>query len=182
MINQIRIADLAVQQANRLPDLVRDAFCYQKIPLPVVLVHLLAQRAHEQPDQPRLHGVLLNVDLHQLRAPTALLQDRLEGRVGFGGDKGTDLVLGPHAAEDGDDGAVAFEKGCGVGDLGSSVLGEGSAVQVREVEGEVGLEKTWRREEGLALMELHVAPVAEIGAGDFGFAVIERAWSVKLRA
>lgn len=43
-------------------------------------------------------------------------------------------------------------------------------MQIGKVQGKVGFEETWRREEGLALVELHVAPVAEVGAGDFGFA------------
>lgn len=135
--------------------------------MPILLAHLVPQRPGKQLDQHHLHPVLLDVDLHQLHPAAALFEDPVQGRVLLGGDKGLDLVLGPHAAEDGDDGGVAGEEGGGVCFLAG---GQGAAEEVGEVEGEVGFEEAGGREEGFAFVEGEVDPVAEVRAGDFVFA------------
>lgn len=85
----------------------------------------------------------------------------MQTRVGILGDEGVDLVLGPLAAEDRDDGGLATEEGGGV--VWFLVgLEECAAEEVGEEEGHVGFEEAWRREEGFALVVFEVAPVAEV--------------------
>lgn len=88
----------------------------------------------------------------------------MQRRVILGIDKGLGLVLGPEVAVDGDDGGLADQDAGGV--AGFLVLEEGAAVEVGEVEGDVALEGAGRGEEGFALVECHVGPVAEVGFGD----------------
>lgn len=47
---------------------------------------------------------------------------------------------------------------------------EGRAIKVGKVQGAVVLEWSWGRDEGLALVEVKICPIAEVGAGHLGLA------------
>ena len=87
--------------------------------------------------------------------------------VGLLGGEARDLPLGPLAAEDGHDGGAAGEERRRV-TRRLVGLEERLAVEVREEEGELGLEQARGRDEGLAAVELQIAPVAEVGPGYLG--------------
>lgn len=161
LVHQICIADLAVQQADGFADMVRDAAADKKVLVPVLLGEPLAQRAHKEPDEPRLSGIVLVVYTNNLCQVPALLDDLVHRRVGRFGDEAVGLLLGPLAAKDGYDGGLALEERRGV--LCSLVvLHDGLAVQVREVKGQFPFEKARKGQKRLALVVLQIAPVAEI--------------------
>ena len=163
-VHQVHIADLAVQQANVLTDLVRERVPDNEVLGPVGLADLLADATHEQADEHVLEPVRLDVDVHVLRDVPVFLEQLRQGRVLRGARERLGLVLGPGPAEDGDDGRLAHERGSRVALRAAFALEQRSAVQVREIERDVALEEARRREESLALVELQVAPVAEIGS------------------
>lgn len=167
VVYDVGIADFAVQQADRLPDIVGDAASHQEVLVPILLSKLLPQRSHEHADEPGLARVGLDVDVDKLGEVAAAGDDVVERRVGLLGDEAGGLALGPLTAEDGDDAGLAREqRSCVAGFLVR--LEERLAVQVGEEEGELGLEQSWRCDEGLALVELQVVPVAEVRSGHRG--------------
>ncbi|KAJ6445880.1 vesicle transport v-snare protein [Purpureocillium lavendulum] len=125
----------------------------------VVVDEGAAEEAHE----PGLAGVVLVVDVDELGDAGVALDDVVQGRVGGARGEAGDLLLGPLAAEDGDDGCAAGEQGRRVAQRRVG-LDESLAVEVGEEEGELGLEEARGRDEGLALVVLEVAPVAELFA------------------
>lgn len=171
LVDEVRVADLGVEQANRLADVVGDAAAHEKVLVPVALREALAQRAHKHAYQPGLAGIVLIVDAYHLReavavaraAAAVLLQDLLQPRVGRGRGKGVGLRLGPLAAEDGDDGGAAGEERSGVARL-LVALYYGLAVEVGEEEGELGLEEPRWRDKGLAVVVFEIVPVAKVGS------------------
>ncbi|CRK27082.1 hypothetical protein BN1708_004304 [Verticillium longisporum] len=172
VVDEVDVADLAVEQADGLADLGGDGAAHEKVATPLGGGEAAAQAAHEEADEPGLERVVLHVEAHELQAVVAagVGEQGVEGGVGGGGEEGVGLVLGPAALEQGDDGRLAVQ------DVGrgaeAAVRGvEGVADKVGEEEGDFGFEGARRREEGLAVVELEVAPVAEVGAGHLGFSV-----------
>ncbi|KAK7988070.1 hypothetical protein PG989_008385 [Apiospora arundinis] len=165
-IHQVDVSDLAVQKADVLADLVRERVLDNKILPPVGLAHLLADAAQEQADEHVLEPVRLDVDAHVLRDVSVLGEQFRQGRVLRGARKGLGLVVGPGAAEYGNDGRLADERRRRVALGAALALEQRPAVQVREVERDVALEEARRRVKGLALVERQVAPVAEIRSAE----------------
>lgn len=133
VIDQIRIANLAVEQANRLANLVRHTPLHEKVLVPIPLGEPLPQRSPKQLHQPRLAPVVLVVDVDHLRDVPASGQDLMQRRIGFWGHKCGHLLLGPLATEDGYDGRLARQEGGRVAG-GLVCLEERLAVQVRKEE------------------------------------------------
>lgn len=167
VVDEVGVADLCVEQANRLANAVGDASADEEVLVPVLLREALAERAAEETNEPGLAGVVLVVDVDELREAGLAGDEVVQGRVGGAGGEAGDLLLRPLAAKDGDDGGAAGEQWRGVA-RGGVGLEEGLAVEVGEEEGELGLEEARGRDEGLALVELEVAPVAEVGTRDLG--------------
>lgn len=80
-INEVHITDTAIQQADAFADLVRDALPYDKIPVPILLPDAPSNTPHEEPDQPRFHGILLNINPYALRDILLFCQHGVELRV-----------------------------------------------------------------------------------------------------
>lgn len=159
-VDKIGISDLAVEQADRLLDVIANALPHEEIPPPILLAQPSPQRSHEQRHEPRLHRVILNVHPNNLSVDGVAGEHFRQGRVHLLGDERVDLLLTPLAAEDGDDGGAAPELRSGV-TLGA-VLVEGLAVKVGEIEGLVGPEEARRGDEGFAVVVLEIGPVAEV--------------------
>lgn len=170
-IQKVDVANLAVEHADGLLDLVRDALAHHKVLVPVLLGHGLADGAGKELDKERLEPVLLNVDAHVLRLVLVLLERGLQLRVGLGGDEALRLAFGPLPAEDADHGHLARHDGRRV--VRTPVrLGKSRTEQVWEPQREFALEGSGRADERLAFVVFEVGPVAKVRFPELRFAIV----------
>lgn len=167
LVDEVCVSDLAVQQTNRFANIVGDAAAYEEVLVPVSLGEALAERAHEEADEPRFACIILVVDIHMLCRSRVARKDFVQRRVSLFRSKRRYLGLGPLAAEDGDDGSAAGQEGRRVAGL-LVVFEDGLAVEVREEERYFCLEESRRRNEGFTLVVLQVAPITEVRARKLG--------------
>lgn len=165
LVDKVRVADLAVEQANGLANFVGDAALDQEVLVPIPLGKLLAQGTHEELDDPSFGSVVLVVDVDHLSKVLVLGEHSVEVGIGRFGGPGLHLGLGPLTAEDGDDRGAAGQHRCGV--LGSgSLLLYGLAEQIREEERKFGLEEARRGDERFSFVELEIAPITKVRSRD----------------
>lgn len=169
VVKDIDVSDLAVHHANGLLEAVRQALTHEEVPLVLLVGHLPPQVPHEHADEPRLHRVLLQVDIHPLREGPRALEHLVQARVLARARERRDLLLRPDAREQAHDRDPAAQQRRRV--LRRPRRRQREPVQVGEVQRLVALEEARGRDERLALVVLQVRPFAEVGLCDLACSV-----------